>query len=147
MRGQAFVVFKDIESSTKAIDISNGILFFNKNIEVTYARTKSKAFLQDQGRTSEAFAIDKTRNFKLNNKNIRDNTILLIEEIPLNYNDEQLKTIFSKFNGFIKFYFKKNHPGNGFCHFISKQYALKFMDKLQGLQLENRKLRITLYKH
>ncbi|KAN0062903.1 hypothetical protein ACQY0O_004724 [Thecaphora frezii] len=45
MRGQAFVVFKDLTSSTSAMRGLDGFEFYDKPLSIEYARSKSKATL------------------------------------------------------------------------------------------------------
>ncbi|EPQ27241.1 uncharacterized protein PFL1_05164 [Pseudozyma flocculosa PF-1] len=45
MRGQAFVVFKDLTASTAAMRGLSGFEFYDKPLSIEYARTKSKATL------------------------------------------------------------------------------------------------------
>ncbi|KAF2854613.1 U2 small nuclear ribonucleoprotein B [Plenodomus tracheiphilus IPT5] len=41
MRGQAHVVFRDIDSSTQAMRALQGFTFFGKDMQIAYAKTKS----------------------------------------------------------------------------------------------------------
>lgn len=43
MRGQAFVVFRDIESATQAVRQMQGFPFYDKPMKIAYAKTKSDA--------------------------------------------------------------------------------------------------------
>jgi U2 small nuclear ribonucleoprotein B'' len=43
-RGQAFILFTDVESSTIAMNALQGCLFFGKPLRIQYARTTSKLF-------------------------------------------------------------------------------------------------------
>merc|ERR1712113_1170063 len=62
IRGQAFIVFKDIRSATKAIDGANRANLFGKQMDVSYAKTKSKALLEHQGKLAQAASIRKKNN-------------------------------------------------------------------------------------
>eukprot|EP01083_Nonionella_stella_P262395 892297_1 len=79
MRGQAFIVFKDTRSATKAIDGGRGVNFFGKKMDISYAKTKSKKLLEHQGKLAQAAAINKKNSYnkRLNynqnrNKNKKD---------------------------------------------------------------------------
>jgi RNA recognition motif-containing protein len=52
-RGQAFVVFDNEESATKAIEEIQGFPLFNKPIVLEFARTKSDAIVQQSGDAEE----------------------------------------------------------------------------------------------
>lgn len=43
MRGQAFVVFRDLQSATSALRALDGFVFYEKPLALDYARTRSKA--------------------------------------------------------------------------------------------------------
>ncbi|KAF2103437.1 hypothetical protein NA57DRAFT_33144, partial [Rhizodiscina lignyota] len=47
-KGQAFVVFKDVESATQAIEDVNGFELFGKKMELEYARTKSDKIVEKE---------------------------------------------------------------------------------------------------
>lgn len=49
MRGQAHVVFKDIASASHAIKACNGMEFFGKSMNVTYAKTRSEVIDKLEG--------------------------------------------------------------------------------------------------
>lgn len=53
MRGQAFVVFKDITSATNAMRALQGFVLFEKPVEVQYARGKSYAIAKEDGTYAE----------------------------------------------------------------------------------------------
>lgn len=49
MRGQAHVVFRDIDSSTQAMRALDGFTFFGKDMQVAYAKTKSDTIAKLDG--------------------------------------------------------------------------------------------------
>ncbi|CAO3694838.1 unnamed protein product [Umbelopsis ramanniana] len=49
MRGQAFVVFDDIASATAALKSLNGFPFYEKNLTIQYAKSKSDAVAKLDG--------------------------------------------------------------------------------------------------
>ena len=50
MRGQAFVVFRDLQSATAALRGLDGFEFYDKPLSIDYARTKSHAtIVEEQG--------------------------------------------------------------------------------------------------
>ena len=55
MRGQAFIVFRDITSATQAVRQMQGFPFYDKPMRITYAKTKSDASMKLDG-TFEAKA-------------------------------------------------------------------------------------------
>ncbi|KAK9373685.1 uncharacterized protein V1513DRAFT_448361 [Lipomyces chichibuensis] len=53
MRGQAFVVFDDVESASEALDEVQGFELFDKPMAIQFAKTKSDATVKQEG--EEAF--------------------------------------------------------------------------------------------
>ncbi|XP_065072215.1 U1 small nuclear ribonucleoprotein A-like [Rhopilema esculentum] len=49
MRGQAFVVFKDIASATNALRSMQGFPFYEKPMRIAYAKSRSEAILKVEG--------------------------------------------------------------------------------------------------
>ena len=52
-RGQAFIVFDNVESATRAIEDVQGFELFDKPMVLEYAKTKSDALVQLQGDKAE----------------------------------------------------------------------------------------------
>eukprot|EP00484_Ammonia_sp_Unknown_P030168 CAMPEP_0197028718 /NCGR_PEP_ID=MMETSP1384-20130603/8333_1 /TAXON_ID=29189 /ORGANISM="Ammonia sp." /LENGTH=224 /DNA_ID=CAMNT_0042457759 /DNA_START=58 /DNA_END=732 /DNA_ORIENTATION=- len=158
MRGQAFIVFKDIRSATKAIDGASGVEFFGQPLEVHYAKTKSKKLLEHQGKTAQAMAISKKpntyqyRNDKHPNQGHRSNqkhnkdqySRLRIENVPINPNVDEMKKIFGKFPGFVHVIYDESKPGVCFVEYSNQNQSLIALNKLQALELGGSSLRITV---
>merc|ERR1712141_371250 len=49
MRGQAFVVFKDIASATNALRSMQGFPFYDKPMRIAYSKSRSEAILKLEG--------------------------------------------------------------------------------------------------
>ena len=48
-KGQAFIVFEDVESATKAIEDIQGFELFGKEMRIAYAKTRSDASVKREG--------------------------------------------------------------------------------------------------
>merc|ERR1711870_67779 len=48
-RGQAWIIFKDVASSTNAVKSLQGFPFYNKPMRINYARTKSDSVAKKDG--------------------------------------------------------------------------------------------------
>ena len=160
MRGQAFVVFKDTRSASKAIDGGHGVNLFGKPMEICFAKTKSKKLLEYQGKTVQAMAISKKPNaYKYRNdrshhnqnrfnKNKNDDQYsrLRIEDIPLNPNLHELEKIFSssKFDGFRRIIYDESKPGFCFVEYENQNQSIRALETLQGLDFNGHTLRITV---
>ena len=60
-KGQAFVVFDEVEAAEKAIDEVQGFELFDKPMVLDYAKTKSDATVQRQGSTEDLEAHKRRR--------------------------------------------------------------------------------------
>ncbi|CAG8469245.1 12025_t:CDS:2 [Ambispora leptoticha] len=63
MRGQAFIVFKEIQSATAAMRGLNGFMFYDKPMHIEYAKSKSDAIAKLDGtwkKPSAAISTEKT---------------------------------------------------------------------------------------
>lgn len=58
MRGQAHIVFRDIESATQAMRALNGFNFFDKAMKIEYAKSKSDTIAKLQGTYHSTIHID-----------------------------------------------------------------------------------------
>ena len=158
MRGQAFVVFKDIRSATKAIDGANRASLFGKQMDVSFAKTKSKSLLEHQGKLAQAAAIRKKNNSfgpsqkgphhkgrgNKNGDGKEDvHSRLRLENVPGN-SYEEIKKIFGRFPGFIKVHYDELKPGLCFVEYSNQNQSITAMDKLQGFNIEDSSLRVTL---
>ncbi|KAF7872896.1 uncharacterized protein EAF02_008967 [Botrytis sinoallii] len=52
-KGQAFIVFEDVESATKAIEDIQGFELFGKEMRIAYAKTRSDASVKREGGNEE----------------------------------------------------------------------------------------------
>lgn len=56
LRGQAWIVFDILSSATSAMRAENGSRFYNKAINIDYAKTTSKAYQQYIGNSESLFS-------------------------------------------------------------------------------------------
>eukprot|EP00485_Elphidium_margaritaceum_P016808 CAMPEP_0202722864 /NCGR_PEP_ID=MMETSP1385-20130828/161158_1 /ASSEMBLY_ACC=CAM_ASM_000861 /TAXON_ID=933848 /ORGANISM="Elphidium margaritaceum" /LENGTH=210 /DNA_ID=CAMNT_0049387747 /DNA_START=44 /DNA_END=676 /DNA_ORIENTATION=- len=152
MRGQAFIVFKDVRTATKAVDGANNRNFFGQCMDVSFAKTKSKKLLEFQGKTAQAIAIGKKSNayhfgkksdHKQQNGN-NEHSRLRLENVPINPNIEEMEKIFAKFMGFIRIIYDTRKPGLCFAEYSNQTQSMTALEKLQGLDLNGSSLRITV---
>lgn len=59
-KGQAFIVFEDVESAKKAIEDVQGFELFGKQMQLAFARTRSDATVKREG-GEEEFEVHKRR--------------------------------------------------------------------------------------
>ena len=60
-KGQAFIVFDDVESASRAIDEVNGFELFEKPMVLDYAKTRSDATVKREGGSEELEAHKRRR--------------------------------------------------------------------------------------
>jgi U2 small nuclear ribonucleoprotein B'' len=129
MRGQAFIIFKNIEAATKAIKELQGYNFFDKNITINFAKSKSDVVAKEDGtfvprekskitkheerktgpkkqKTDQHVANQLTKGPAPQQKaqpkqsTIVPNNILFIENLPNFATEEMLMALFHQYPGF-----------------------------------------------
>ncbi|CRG99565.1 U2 small nuclear ribonucleoprotein B'', putative [Plasmodium relictum] len=129
-RGQAFIVFNNIASSTLACKNLKGKLFLNKNININYAKTKSRIIEKLEG------TYKPTKNYKsLNNYENKTNLYtLFVQNLPNEINKNALEILFNQYPG----YFEARYiPGRNvaFIDFTSYQSGEIAMNGLQNFKI------------
>ena len=65
MKGQAFIMFGDVNSATKAMEMLDQTLVYNKPMMINYARTKTDAGLtEEEKQQRKAQSVEKDAEFK-----------------------------------------------------------------------------------
>lgn len=104
MRGQAFVVYKDIVSASTAIRSLNGFNFFGKELNLDYSRHKSKATLEFESMFDpsgqEIMHKDVLEEEKEIEKTSEPNKILFVENLPNDASEGMLTVLFQSHIGF-----------------------------------------------
>ena len=140
MKGQAFIVYKDINDASRAKVSLNNFLFLGTRINVDYAKTKSDIIVKIKGgqeyqkngnyllrkrkRLLEYENIKEEKKEKIKNKENREmmedidgecleeNKILFVKGLGDEVNEKMIYLVFNKFKGLkdIRFF-----NGRGFC--------------------------------
>ncbi|SBT33836.1 U2 small nuclear ribonucleoprotein B'', putative [Plasmodium ovale wallikeri] len=96
LRGQAFVVFSNIASSTLAYKNLKGKIFLNKIININYAKTKSRIVEKLDG------TYKPIKNYK--SSNVYENKSILftlfVQNLPNEINKNALEILFNQYPGF-----------------------------------------------
>ena len=116
MRGQAFVVFKEISSATNALRSMQGFPFFDKPMRINYSKTDSDMIAKMKGTFKEKdkkTAVDKKPKVKktkpgphgampaqTGGENAAPNQILFLTNLPPETNEMMLSMLFNQFPGF-----------------------------------------------
>jgi U2 small nuclear ribonucleoprotein B'' len=171
-RGQAFVVFKDITSSTTAMRQLNGFDFNGKPLKISYAKKTSDAHAKldgsyvDQKKKRDEIKrqTEKKRKENPNQENEKKkkkkktevqelaepNKILFIENIPENVgkgkDSKILDILFQNYPGFKEVRLVPNKPGIAFVEYNNELQSSTAMSSLQGFKMYDQHLKITFAK-
>lgn len=180
-RGQAFIVFKNINTAIKAEKELNDALLFGKRISVSFSKSTSDSILKSQGLLSQeakAKLQSERKNrrdmeykamreriieqkekelkskynpnsqyppgFNVNNINYNSksidandysekNSILFIEDLPKDIDENQLKSMFDRYSGFKEL---RLHSGRGVC-FVEYDNEINAESAMIGLSETN----------
>ncbi|SOV14523.1 U2 small nuclear ribonucleoprotein B'', putative [Plasmodium sp. gorilla clade G2] len=131
-RGQAFIVFNNIASSTLAYKNLKGKLFLNKNININYAKTKSRIIQKLDGTYNPLLNFNKSKH----NIQYKSNEFytLLVQNLPQEINKNALEILFNQYPGFyeVRYIPAKNLA---FVDFTTQQHAEISMTGLQNFKL------------
>ena len=118
MRGQAFVIFKEISSATNAMRSMQGFPFYDKPMRINYSKTDSdmiakiKGTFQERPKKTPGDAKKKSKKTKTAGgmagaaaaqtgvDNAPPNQILFLTNLPPETNEMMLSMLFNQFPGF-----------------------------------------------
>ncbi|EUD72189.1 hypothetical protein YYG_02890 [Plasmodium vinckei petteri] len=130
LRGQAFVIFSNIASSTLAYKNLKGKPFLNKNININYAKTKSRIIEKLDG------TYNPIKNYKSANnyENKINQFTLFVQNLPDEINKNALEILFNQYPGFSEV---RYIPGRNvaFIDFNSYQNGEVAMNGLQSFKI------------
>ncbi|KAK9330315.1 hypothetical protein V1520DRAFT_369635 [Lipomyces starkeyi] len=172
MRGQAFVVFDDVESASEALDEVQGFELFDKPMVIQFAKTKSDVTVKQQG--EEAFEEHKKLRLEakgtllicsVNNKRKRaggaiagrpakrvagppdellpPNKILFLQNLPDDIAADRLTEAFEKFPGFFEVRLVPGRKGIGFVEYETDENAVVAKEGTVGITFSDKKAKIT----
>ncbi|XP_078424355.1 U2 small nuclear ribonucleoprotein B'' [Cetorhinus maximus] len=165
MRGQAFVIFKEITCATSALRQLQGFPFYGKPMRIQYAKTdsdiiskmrgtfadkekkkeKKKAKTQEQAAANKK-AIQGTAQMATSNSNqttssanqVPDNPpnyILFLTNLPEETNEMMLSMLFNQFPGFKEVRLVPGRHDIAFVEFENEGQAGAARDALQGFRI------------
>lgn len=132
-RGQAFIVFNSVASSTLAMKGLQGKLFLNKKININYAKTKSSIVDKLEGTYKPPKCYEPSLNAGYENSRSRLYT-LFVQNLPKEITKQVLELLFEQYPG----YFETRHiPGRdvAFIDFNSFQHGQLAMKDLQNFKV------------
>lgn len=174
MRGQAFVVFKDVASATNAVRCMQNFPFYDKQIKVQYAKSKSLAtrnFEEMMGVSQSVKIADQKPNVNARGEEIEDdamqidadedgntpasslnseiepNRILFLENFPPKSSLSMLNVLFQQYPGFREVRLVPGRDGIAFVEFENVTQALMAQSVLNNFRLDSsHMLKITFAK-
>ncbi|XP_005178960.1 U1 small nuclear ribonucleoprotein A [Musca domestica] len=168
MRGQAFVIFKEIASASNALRTMQGFPFYDKPMRIAYAKTDSDVVAKMKGTFKErpkkvkppkpaAPAEDKkdkkkkTTNAENSNPNAQSeqppNQILFLTNLPEETNEMMLSMLFNQFPGFKEVRLVPNRHDIAFVEFATELQSNAAKEALQGFKITpSHAMKITFAK-
>uniref|UniRef100_A0A8D0D965 Small nuclear ribonucleoprotein polypeptide B2 n=1 Tax=Sander lucioperca TaxID=283035 RepID=A0A8D0D965_SANLU len=159
MRGQAFVVFKELAGATNALRQLQGFPFYNKPMRIQYAKTDSEVIAKVKGtygdkekkkdkkkKAQEVSAVSLmkkpaiccgTLTRDLSNQVVDNppNYILFLNNLPEETNEMMLSMLFNQFPGFKEVRLVPGKHDISFVEFESETQAGVAKDALQGFRI------------
>uniref|UniRef100_A0A3Q1AP99 RRM domain-containing protein n=1 Tax=Amphiprion ocellaris TaxID=80972 RepID=A0A3Q1AP99_AMPOC len=159
MRGQAFVVFKELAAATNALRQLQGFPFYNKPMRIQYAKTDSEVIAKvkgtygdkekkkDKKKKAQEPAANLTKKPALGSAppvhsplcfQVPDNPpnyILFLSNLPEETNEMMLSMLFNQFPGFKEVRLVPGKHDISFVEFESDAQAGVAKDALQGFRI------------
>uniref|UniRef100_A0A3B3V9C9 Small nuclear ribonucleoprotein polypeptide B2 n=2 Tax=Poecilia TaxID=8080 RepID=A0A3B3V9C9_9TELE len=148
MRGQAFVVFKELTAATNALRQLQGFPFYNKPMRIQYAKTDSEVISKMKGTFSDkekkkekkkkAQEAAAAANAAKKPSAVPDNPpnhILFLNNLPEETNEMMLSMLFNQFPGFKEVRLVPGKHDIAFVEFESETQGGVAKDALQGFRI------------
>lgn len=158
MRGQAFVIFKEIASATNSLRTMQGFPFYDKPMRIQYCKVDSDVISKMKGTFKErpkrvkqpkpvnvedkkAKKVKNPANPEApaanNNSNVEQppNQILFLTNLPEETNEMMLSMLFNQFPGFKEVRLVPNRHDIAFVEFASELASSAAKEALQGFKI------------
>uniref|UniRef100_A0A6G1SC90 U2 small nuclear ribonucleoprotein B n=1 Tax=Aceria tosichella TaxID=561515 RepID=A0A6G1SC90_9ACAR len=172
LRGQAFIIFRDIESAARALRTMQGFIFYDKPLRILYAKTESDTITRQRGTFVQRPAkpkleIKKREKSMMNGGSFagdrhqqnnratmmqevvdqEPNKILFLTNLPDETNEAMLTLLFNQFPGFKEVRLIPGRSDIAFVEFENEYFAGTAKEALNGFNLSpTHKMRITFAK-
>lgn len=170
MRGQAFVIFKELGSATNALRSMQGFPFYDKPMKIQYAKTDSDCIAKQKGTYVERPKLPKSDEPKKKKKKTQDsnnqqpqlgpggipqsalveqppNSILFLTNLPEDISSMSLSCIMNQFAGFKEVRLVPGRHDIAFVEFENEFQSGVAKDALQGFKISpTNALKITFAK-
>jgi len=151
MRGQAFVIFKEISSATNALRSMQGFPFYDKPMRISYSKTdsdiiaKMKGTFQERPKKAPGETKKKSKKPKTGGgggvggqggvDNAPPNQILFLTNLPTETNEMMLSMLFNQFPGFKEVRLVPGRHDIAFVEFENEMQSAAARDALQGFKI------------
>jgi len=156
MRGQAFVIFKEIASATNALRTMQGFPFYDKPMRIAYSKVDSDVIAKIKGTFKERpkkikppkpAPEEKREKKKKNAANAESgsanpntaeqppNQILFLTNLPEETNEMMLSMLFNQFPGFKEVRLVPNRHDIAFVEFSTELQSSAAKEALQGFKI------------
>ncbi|XP_037937810.1 U1 small nuclear ribonucleoprotein A [Teleopsis dalmanni] len=168
MRGQAFVIFKEISSASNALRTMQGFPFYDKPMRIAYAKTDSDVVAKIKGTFKErpkkikppkpAPNAEEKKDKKKKASNAENanpnaqteqppNQILFLTNLPEETNEMMLSMLFNQFPGFKEVRLVPNRHDIAFVEFSTELQSNAAKEALQGFKITpSHAMKITFAK-
>ncbi|KXJ79627.1 hypothetical protein RP20_CCG000183 [Aedes albopictus] len=156
MRGQAFIIFKEIASATNAMRTMQGFPFYDKPMRINYSKTDSDVIAKMKGtfkeRPKKARAPKPVHQEDKKSKKQKNaeagaatsnsataeqppNQILFLTNLPEETNEMMLSMLFNQFPGFKEVRLVPNRHDIAFVEFATELQSGAAREALQGFKI------------
>lgn len=156
LRGQAWVIFEDVQAATAALQAENGLSFFGKDLKLQYARETSDRIAKRDGtyvpkakrQKNKAAAAAAQENSGAESAAAaptpdavappaapvaQPSHILFAQDLPPECNEMMLSMLFRQYAGFKEVRIPRQ--GLAFCEFETEPHATLALERLNGFKL------------
>eukprot|EP00092_Neocalanus_flemingeri_P013239 GFUD01014269.1.p1 GENE.GFUD01014269.1~~GFUD01014269.1.p1 ORF type:complete len:212 (+),score=45.68 GFUD01014269.1:51-686(+) len=151
MRGQAFVIFKEISAATNALRSMQGFPFYDKPMRIGYSKSDSDIIAKMKGTFTERPKKAPGELKKKSKKpktgggggvggqggvdNAPPNQILFLTNLPTETNEMMLSMLFNQFPGFKEVRLVPGRHDIAFVEFENEMQSAAARDALQGFKI------------
>lgn len=162
LRGQAFIIFRDIDSASKALRTMQGFPFFDKPLRIQFSRTEADSITKKQGTFVQRPAKPKLEIKKKEKSSTggvakrastmevqeqEPNSILFLTNLPDETSEAMLTLLFNQFPGFKEVRAVPGRTDFAFVEFENEFMSASAKEALNGFNLSpTHKMRITFAK-
>ena len=161
LRGQAWIVFEDVQASTAALQAENGFTFFGKDLVIQYAKEKSDRIAKREGtyvpkakrqKTTTTAAVKAETEQEESKEEEKEEAgapaaapaapaappskYLLAQNLPSEINEMILSMLFRQYTGYKEV--RMPRPGLAFIEFEDEPHATLALKALNGFKLTDK---------